>query len=180
MTDGIFSPGRGVNAENYLVNQQIGIKNQVSDYLKRENNGSVIVYQLTSKFDGTYYNKVDAPITINGQRPFYIYIFGDTKLLNVLRDRVPESRFNDRGVLHMHTFSAMAGNQEVKYAINPSIGTFEKSRTNPQTTIKNLAKDSRTGQVKFAVNVDFSGLLLDDDYLTNSDNYENSSKYDLE
>jgi hypothetical protein len=74
----------------------------------------------------------------------------------------------------------MNGIQAVKYTINPSIGKFKKSKTNTNTTIENLEKDSHSGQVKFAVNVDFSQLLLPDDYLLDPKNYENSSKYDLE
>jgi hypothetical protein len=74
----------------------------------------------------------------------------------------------------------MNGNQQVKYAINQSIGIFDRDKQDPNKTINNLKKDNHTGKVKFAVNVDFSNLLLDDSYLLNPDNYENSSKYTLE
>ena len=178
VTDGIFSPGKGVNAEEYLVNQQIGIKNQFADFLKKEKNAAVIVYQLSSKFDGIYYNKIDAKSTIYEQRPFYIYIIGKAKYLNKLRNKVPSGKFYGNGV--QNTFSITAGNQQAKYSINPSIGKFKKSRTNAKNTIEDLEKDSRTGKVKFAVNVDFSELLLDDSYFLDANNYENNSKYNLE
>src|SRR5690606_25104285 len=79
-----------------------------------------------------------------------------------------------------NVFTAMNDSQIVKYAVNPSIGRFKKTRQNTQTTIEKLKKDSRTGKVKFAVNVDFSKLLLDEDYLLDTANYVNSSKYVLE
>jgi hypothetical protein len=178
VTDGIFSPEKGKNATEYLVNQQIGIKRRMADYLKKYPNSAVIVYQLSSNFNGTYYNNVDAKIKINEQRPFYIYVIGEAKQLANLRNNVPDSKFKGSGV--QNVFTAMNGNQSVKYAVNPSIGKFKKSKKNTKTTIENLGKDSRIGKVKFAVNVDFSGLLLDDAYLLDIVNYENNSKYNLE
>lgn len=178
ITDGIFSPGSGKSADQYLVNQQIGIKNAFSAFLGKEKDAAVIVYQLSSKFEGTFYNKVDKPTYYKGVLPFYIYVIGNAGNLTALRRAVPESKFKGGGVQHI--FSITTGNKEVKYAVNPSIGKFKKSRKDTKATIEDLKKDSRTGKVRFAVNVDFSGLLLDEDYLLNSNNYENSSKYDLE
>ena len=178
VTDGIFSPGKGINASEYLANQQIGIKTQIADFLKREKNAAVIVYQLSSKFNGIYYNKRDAKIPLTAQRPFYLWIIGSSQHLVDLDRALPKSKFKGSGV--QNVFSITSGSRQVKYAINPSIGRFKKSKTNTRTTIENLEKDSRTGKVKFAVNVDFSGLLLDETYLLNADNYENNSKYKLE
>jgi hypothetical protein len=181
VTDGIFSPGRGRDAEQYLVNQQIGIKRIFADYLKTNKTAAVMVYQLQSKFSGTYYNNVDARMTLNENRPFYIWIIGDVKQLCNLREKIADDKLKDRSAAqYFNIFTTMNGSQTVKYAINPSIGKFKKSRTNTNNTIEDLEKDGREGKVKFAVNVDFSGLLLDESYLLAPNNYENSSKYDLE
>jgi hypothetical protein len=59
VTDGIFSPGKGKDASQYLVNQQIGIKNSMAEYLKLYPNTAVILYKLSSQFSGYYYNKED-------------------------------------------------------------------------------------------------------------------------
>jgi hypothetical protein len=178
ITDGIFSPGSGCNAENYLVNQQIGIKNTFSDFIKNKVDCGVIVYQLSSKFNGIYYNKFDQRIQLETQRPFYIYLIGSNKHLKKIIELVPENKFKGSGVINI--FSITKGNNRIKYFINPSIGKFKKSKTNTRTTIEDLEKDSHTGKVKFAVNVDFSNLLLDDYYLMDSSNYENCSRYNLE
>jgi hypothetical protein len=178
ITDGIFSPGSGKNADQYLVNQQIGIKNSFAAFLGKEKDAAVIVYQLSSQFDGKFYNKVNKPAHYRGVLPFYIYIIGNANHVAALCRAVPKSSFRGGGVPRV--FSITTGNKEVKYAVNPSIGKFKRSRKDAKTTIEDLEKDSRTGKVKFAVNVDFSGLLLDEDYLLNSQNYENSSKYSLE
>jgi hypothetical protein len=169
VTDGIFSPGRGINAGDYLVNQEIGIKNTMADYLKKFPNTAVIIYQLFSKFNGTYFNNVDSKIPINQQRPYYIWIIGQTKNLASLRGAVPESKFNGKGVAKM--FSIVPGNQKIDYCVKANSGDFDRSRDNPKTEIEDLDEDSRTGKVTFAVNADFTSLLLDDNYLTNPKNY---------
>ena len=97
VTDGIFSPGLGKDAEQYLVNQQIGIKSNMADYLKKYPNSAVVIYQLLSKFDGWYYNREDSKIKIEEQRPYYIWIIGETDLLNELIRKVPESKFKGSG-----------------------------------------------------------------------------------
>jgi len=154
----------------------------MADYLKKHPNTAVIVYQLLSRFNGTYYNKIDAKSVIDEPRPYFIYVVGDAKYLSELRSKVADSSFEGGGVKNI--FTVVSGNQPVKYAINQSVGNFTRSRTNTQTTIIDLKKDNRVTDpakaVKFAVNVDFSELLLDEDYLLNTDNYENNSNYDLE
>lgn len=180
VTDGIFSPGKGKNSAQFLVNQEIGIKRIFADYLKNNHTAAVIVYQLSSKFDGTYFNNTDQRIPINAQRPFYIWIIGDIEQLIILRKKVSDEKLKLRsGNQFFNVFAVMNGGQPVKYAIKPSSGKFELSKKRPKTDIENLGKDSRTSTVKFAVNVDFSPLLLDETYILNTDNYDNSSKYSL-
>jgi hypothetical protein len=169
ITDGIFSPGRGRNAQEYLVNQQIGIKGTMADYLKTHPETGIIMYQLFSKFSGIYFNNVDASIPLTETRPYYIWIIGKTKNLVEIRKSVPESKFKGGGLKRM--FSIVPANTIIDYAIKQSSGNFEKSRNNPKTEIEDLSRDSRSGKVRFAVNADFTELLLDDYYLTNSGNY---------
>lgn len=182
ITDGIFSPGRGVDASNYLVNQEIGIKRIFAEYLAKDNSAAVIVYQLSSNFNGIYFNKVDARISINNeQRPFYIWIIGNSKQLSNLRTKVADDRIKGRsgnGIFNI--FTAMAGVQPIRYGIKPSSGNFQLSKKVPETDIEKLRKDKHTGVVRFAVNVDFSQLLLDEEYILNVANYENKSRYELE
>ena len=170
VTDGIFSPGKGKNAQEYMVNQQIGIKSTMADYLKTHPKTGIIMYQLISKFSGTYFNNVDAKIPINDKpRPYYIWLIGKTKNLVDIRKAVPESKFKGGGVKKM--FSIVPANTIIDYSIKQNSGSFDKSRNNPKTEIEDLSRDSRYGKVRFAVNADFTDLLLDDNYLTNSGNY---------
>jgi hypothetical protein len=183
VTDGIFSLEKSIDASQhqiYLTNQQIGIRDNMQKHLKKYPGTAVIVYQLLSKFDGTYYDKVNKHIPFKGQRPFYIWIIGDAKHVDKLRTKIPAENINIEGGGVQNVFSIVAGNQNVKYAVHNNSGEFDLSKTDPKKEIWKLKKDSRSGKVTFAVNVDFSELLLDDSYLTNPANYENSSGYQLE
>ncbi|MDR1169814.1 MAG: hypothetical protein LBK97_03165 [Prevotellaceae bacterium] len=168
VTDGIFSPGKK-DAKAYLLGQETEIMENMSRHLDKYPNTAVIVYQLFSKFNGTYFNYQDANIPHNGQRPYYIYIFGQAKYLAELRRKIPESSFEGGGVKKM--FSISAENQQVDYAVIRGSGRFDILR-NSKTDIINLKKDSRSGNVTFAITANFQNLLLDEGYLTNPDNYE--------
>ena len=176
VTDGIFSPGKGRDASQYLVNQQIGIKRVMAEYLQENSNTAILIYQLSSQFSGYYYNKEDSRTRINEQRPFYIWIIGNVNNLNNLCNQVPGGKFKGSGV--QNSFSITMGNKETNYAIKMGSGKFDIDKKSPKNTIKNLKKDTRGIQnsARFSVNVNLSGLLLDESYIKDNSNYDLSSK----
>lgn len=152
----------------------------MAEYLREYPNSAVVIYQLSAQFDGFYYNKVDSKIRINEQRPYYIWIIGESQLLNDLIQKVPESKFNGSGV--QNVFSITGGQKTVDYAVKMGSGNFYLDKREPKTTIKKLKKDSKGKQnkVRFSVNANFSGFLLSDDYIKDVSNYEiNNKSYSL-
>lgn len=179
VTDGVFSPGKGRDASSYLVNQQVGIKGSIGEYFKKQPEAAVIVYQLSSRFNGTYYDKFDNKYPLKSvDRPFYIWVIGQSEALASLRARVPEEKFAETGNALKKMFTAMAGNQKVDYSIKKDSGKFKVSRKNPKTEIEDIEAD-RDGKVQFAIKVNFDKLLLDDDYLLDVNNYEFNDKYSM-
>ena len=177
ISDFIFSPGRNRDAEEYLINQQIGIKTNIAEVLKIRNLG-IIVYQLSSEFNGFYYNREDRPTKIENRRPFYIWIIGNVPYITELHQRIPAAKFKGSGV--ENAFTIMQGNQIVDYAIRPGTGKFSLDKKSPKTKIVSVKKD-HNGKLTFAVNVDFSKLLLEDEYLKNKNNYTlNDKDYQLQ
>lgn len=176
VTDGIFSPGKGKDAEQYLINQQIGIKSNMAEYLQTYPNSAVIIYQLSSQFNGLYYNHEDSKININEQRPYYIWIIGSTPHLNNLINKIPESKFKGSGI--KNTFSITGGPKQVEYAIKMGSGNFKLDKNNPKNTINNLKIESRRGNktARFSVNANLSGFLLSENYLKDISNYEINNK----
>lgn len=174
ITDGIFSPGKDssgnpVNADDYLKNQEVGIKTAMASQLKKQPNFAVIVYQLVSRFDGTFYNKIDTRIPCQANLPFYIWIFGQSSDLAQLRSMVPENRFEGSGIQKMVSFTS---SQEVDYEVIKSSNMSKKSGRHEVVGLT----ANKSGDMRFSVNVDLKSLLLDEDYLGNINNYEISDK----
>ena len=180
VTDGIFSPGSGVAADPYLDLQQTEIKNTMGEYLELYPNTALLIYQLSSQFNGIFYNREDYKIPINTQRPYYIWVIGDVKHINNLRNKVPDSKFKGGGVQNL--FSITNGNKNIDYAVKIGSGKFNLDKKSPKNTIRKLKKDSRgrTNKVRFSVNANLSGFLLDEAYLLDVSNYKpNNNNYEL-
>jgi hypothetical protein len=179
VTDGIFSPGKGINANDYLLNQQIGIKTNMADYLTKYPNSAVVIYQLSSQFDGYYFNREDSKSQIREQRPYYIWIIGNSAHVSELTRKVPKTKFKGSGV--QNVFSIIRGPRPTDYAVKLGSGNFDLDEGNPKKAIINLEKESspgcsRSGLVKFTINANLANFLLDDNYLENPTNYEINNK----
>jgi hypothetical protein len=177
ITDGIFSPGKGKNAQNYLVNQQIGIKNTMAEYLKGLPHTAVIVYQLSSNFKGKYFNREDTPTNINNSRPYYVWIVGDVENIFSLKSRIPETNFKGGGIQHSFTLLPSL-KVDVNYAIltHPKLGSFDRNKKSPKTSIHNIKKannGARKGNFMFTIGMDLSlfSVLLGNEYLMNTKSY---------
>lgn len=179
ISDCIFSPGSGVNASEYLVNQQIGIKVAFADKLKDYNDLCVKAYRLNGKFKGRYYNRLNQPTNINEIRPFYLLLIGSEEMVNVITRKVPEDKIKGRGVEHSFTISNMPHKVNYEIVGIPKIGTFKKCMKNPKYHIVDAEKASKgknKGNFMFSLGVDFSDFPIENDYLLEPENYELNSK----
>ena len=178
ISDFVFSPGGGVNADEYLLNQQIGIKNHFAYKLKSNPSLATIIYQLSSKFEGKYYDRNNIPYSINHQRPFYMMIIGDSYNLINLSSEISKDKIKGSGVLNSYSLSQAASDVSYGILATPKIGRFKPDPASPHTSIKKAKIDKKNPSTKFMVSigVDFSKLLLDDDYLMDPSNYEISNK----
>lgn len=185
VSDCIFSPGKGVDADGYLINQQIGIKTVVAELLKR-GNYATIIYRLTSTFDGVYYNKVDKRISLNkAERPFYIWVLGKQENISYLKSKVRDSSFKGSGIQNSFTLIKSMPDY-LDYAIlrSPKVGSFEKSKERGEAKthiVEAQVADKGTKKgFMFTVGVNYANLPLSDEYLMEPDNYEiNDKKYSI-
>lgn len=178
ISDFVFSPGSGVNADEYLLNQQIGIKNHFAYKLKSNPNLAMMIYQLSSKFEGRYYDRNNTPYNINHQRPFYMMIIGDTNNLIRLSNEISKDKIKGSGVINSYSLSKAVSNVSYGILPTPKIGSFNPDPASPHTSIKGAKIDKKNPNTKFmmSIGVDFSQLLLDDEYLMDPSNYEISNK----
>jgi hypothetical protein len=170
VSDCIFSPGKQRDAQNYLVNQQIGIKRILAEYAKNHPDVGIIAYRFLSKFNGIYYNRINAKQDIySKERPFFIWVIGKRAYLTSLLQRIPDSKFDGKGAGVQQRYSIVAGGVNANYAVKQGAG-YRLDRDNPRTGIVN-AKLNRNGSITYRVEVDFSGLPLSDEYLCDAKNY---------
>ena len=181
VSDCIFSPGNNKDAEDYLNNQQIGIKNSIGTYYNSHTQTAIIGYRYTSSFKGTYYDKNDKPQHYDGKRPFYIWIFGSQNSLKQMLNKMSDSGYGIKDAENEYVaFGAGAELSEEQYAIKIGSGKFEIDKKNPKHALIKLKK-SHNGNAQFAIDVDFAHLLLGDDYLCDTSMYRlNDSSITLE
>lgn len=172
ITDGIFSPGKNKKADEYLQNQEVGIKIAMANHLKRCPETMVVLYMMTSKFTGTYYDKTDKKYNINGEdRPFYMWIFGQYRDLVDLRNEIPDNKFKGNGVVKKFEISKLSA--DLNYRIKP-VGKKDKDPIYEIKKDDEVSVKKQSFGYKFIVQVDYNdyGLILGDDYLLDADNYQ--------
>ena len=78
VSDMIFSPGKGQNADDYIKRQCNRIKEKLRNV---DSNVSMLLYRFEGKYNGTYYDKQDRKSSFNGVRPFFICAIGSDEVL---------------------------------------------------------------------------------------------------
>lgn len=181
ISDCIFSPGRRYeqnnNADEYIVQQQIAIKSHIKEKMQQSSEFSIVVLRLLSQFNGKYYNKYDHPSIINDRRPFYIWLLGNRSYLQTILREVDISKIKGNGV--MNTFMISNPVEKLSYSIlRPQHGHGQYMLDNTTKSITDVETEKIGGNSKFEVNiaVDFSHLLLPDEYLMDINNYSISNK----
>ena len=187
VSDCIFSPGKKYkakdNADEYIVAQQIGIKSHIVEKLAENPNFSIVVMRLISQFNGIYYNKFDDRQPINNDRPFFMWLMGDRSHLSTILNKVGVNQIKGKGVQNIFMISKPL--TTIPYNISlpqPGNGKYEIAKAEEHTISK--AKTEGKGEdtrFHIRISVDFSKILLPDEYLMNPDNYSISNKaYSIE
>lgn len=165
VSDLILSPGRGADANEYLLEQQQGLQKIVGSYSKKY---SVVVYRLLSEFDGRYYDPVDEWTNIKMDRPFFVILIGKEENLIKVRRHEKDFEVSNTGYNGI----------ENAYNIVKSVIIDDIQLTGcivSNSIIKNglgctLKKDIK-GEIFFDVHLNLS-TLIDDRYLFDTSNYE--------
>lgn len=183
ISDFVFSPGKNVNAQDYLNNQGVGIKIDFAEKIKSFDLSAVII-QLESNFEGTYYDKTNKSIPFKGKRPYYIWIFGSNQQISEILDKKILDNIKG-GYLNRLVLQSEKEQSQPNYKIlsSPKIGDF--SRTELNNKIIEDASLSKNNQNKgffgFNLAVDFSNSIQDSSYFLDTTNYTwSNTSYQLE
>jgi hypothetical protein len=153
-----------------------------SKFITRLENGDLqtLMIKLKSRFDGYYYySSTKGQKEIHQFRPFYIWIFGKSELLNNYFSEEYISKYL-KGYDNYARFLIINENS-ILYQIVPSLnrkGNFALDRKVKNKIID--AKKDRNGQgFQFTIAVDYSSLPFSDNYLTSIANYHINSNYKI-
>ncbi|MBY5957077.1 hypothetical protein KUV50_02945 [Membranicola marinus] len=183
ISDFVFSPGKNVNALDYLNNQGVGIKIDIAEKII-EFGLSAVIIQLESNFEGTYYDKTNKPILYKGKRPYYIWIFGSNHHINEILDKKILANIKG-GYLNSLVLQSKAKQSQPNYKIlsNPKIGDFSRTELNNKIIADASISKNKQNNAFFGFNlaVDFSNSIQDPSYFLDTTNYVvSNSSYQLE
>ena len=180
ISDGIFDINQRGNIDKYLTLESGVTKANFINRLSGSSSFETLLIKLNSNFNGKYfYASKPGFITINKKRrPYYIWVFGDSQLVNQCFN---ESFINKSlvGITDYLRFIKLES-VGVKYGITRGInrrGNFDVENDNPNL-IENAKKDP-SGSFSFSFAVDFNSLPFSEVYLTNLGNYTLSDNYEI-
>ena len=121
------------DAQKFLTNCEITIKDEVINKMKRVPNLGVEILKLNSDFEGKYFYPNGADEVLSGvKRPYYIWMFGNKYQLAMLNKKVPLSRLVKYDLTGIVAFADEAVTPyEIKNSgltgrtINPKNGVYE-------------------------------------------------------
>lgn len=178
VSDCIYDVGEESDPLTALKIETEKTKKVFRDKLTTENIQTIII-KAESQFEGNYYfASKKGSQSINQKRPYYILIFGDSKLLN---KHFTEENISKKiaGYVSMARFMKI-DNIKIPYqATNQnSKGIFRFDKTNKNKLI-NAEKDRNGQGFQFSIAVDYSSLPFPDAYYKAKDNYTPSGTYKI-
>ncbi len=171
VSDFVFSPGKNINAQDYLNHQMVGLKIDFAEKLK-VHDLAVAVVQLQSNFNGNYYDRIDKPHKLNCQRPYYLWVLGSREQVQAILNKNLLTDIKG-GYLNRIVFNAVKGPESLDYKIQykPKLGELPEGAKGPITKAT-LTKDGTFG---FNIAVDFSHGLQDGKYYLDPSSYRLSN-----
>ena len=180
VTDMIYSTKNmaGVNAQKVFAEAQ-GMANAV--FKSEVKDKGMLIVKMNGSYSGPYYS-YNSPggQSYTGRRPYYIVIVGANDIIARLtkdNNYAAFSRLNElKGYENMYLFetddvykpyySLLLSNDDIRGRFTPERGQ--------ESQIKNLEDvevDRNSGDIRLALAVDLSGMLIDESYLTDKKNY---------
>ena len=180
VTDMIYSTKQmvGVNPQKVFAEAQ-GMTNAVFKSQVKEK--GLLIVKMVGSFNGPYYSYNSAGgQQYNGRRPYYIVVVGsNANIARLTRDEayIPFSRFSElRGYEDMYLFetddvykpyySLLLENEQIRGRFRTVHGQGDQIRD-----IENVEVDRNSGDLRLVLAVDLGGMLIDEQYLLDIDNY---------
>lgn len=176
ISDCLFSLKKSNNTEQYLTNQQIGIKTIFANKLKEMDDLAVLVLHLNSDFNGSFYTYHNQIIRgMKQERPFYIWIMGKHDNIKNLLQEIDINNSLDNNLENYFCWSVSNESPMYRTTMRDLIGSYKPNPDNTLYGIQNPKRGTRAEQkgiFQFSIAVDLDGFGLDPNYINNPKNYQ--------
>lgn len=169
ISDAIYDIGRPKSPLNALVTEGRETRSKFISRLENEELQTLLI-KLSSNFNGDYFfSSHPGKTSINQSRPYYIWIFGKSELLN--------KYFSEEYISqHLKGFDNYArfliiNENTIPYQITTSINRKGDFRPDHKSKHKLIQATPRHGEFQFSIAVDYSSLPFSESYLTLAENY---------
>lgn len=168
ISDGIYDLQQPQSPMNALATEG---KETRSRFIERLSEGGLqtLMIKMSSHFKGKYYNAQQQAIALDQDRPYYIWVFGNSDLLNLyFPDKYIQSL---TGYRQMERFTKFEGDT-ISYALvsENTQGRFRFDRTSTNTLI-DVERDRHNKGFQFTIAVDLSKSPCSATYLQDTSNY---------
>lgn len=176
ISDCIISPGSNNDTDAYARGQMIDVRDAIVGYTNQFGDLACLVYQFNSGFKGRYFDYRNKPRMVDMQRPFYIWVFGNTANLALLKlQYVPDSDFKvapirNQWMIFNTPLSKLQNNIKYGILLPNNFKNGKYSRVNA-TTIKGVQKSDSYYRFSFGANLLIAQYLMGDDYIEETNNY---------
>ena len=180
VSDGIYDIDAQDKKNNNLNALTIKGRDTRTAFIRRLNdptaNLQTLLVKMGSYFDGSYYySSKNGSTLIHQQRPYYLWIIGNSDMLN--------HYFSDNYLAGLngyqnHVRYLKVGNNKLpfEFAFSDCIGNLVPDKNNSHALIRHKADH---GQFELALIVDFGDLYYPDAYLTDCNNYSCDFKFNV-
>ncbi|MBN1968186.1 MAG: hypothetical protein JW870_02350 [Candidatus Delongbacteria bacterium] len=172
ISDAIYDIGKPQAPMNALSTEG---RETRSRFIERLNEGDLqtIIVKLNSHFEGNYFPVTGGSVPLKQERPFYVWIFGETELLN---EYFPEDYIKSlKGYSDVARFLKLS-ELEIPYQViaHNKIGDFKFAKNN-KNKLENVKTDRNGQGFQFTIATDFSTLPFSDSHLNSISNYSCSN-----
>lgn len=181
ISDGIFD----INQKSGNVDKYLTLESGVTkaNFIKRLSGSSsfeTLLIKLNSNFNGKYfYASRSGYEKINQKRPYYIWVFGDSQLVNKYFSEsfINQSLVGRTDYLRFMKLGSPLLKSRIIKGVNRK-GEFDIEKDNPNI-IKEAYKD-KAGKFSFSFAVDFNSLPFSEVYLTDKNNFSiDNTNYEI-
>lgn len=176
ISDCIISPGSQTNTAAYARGQMTDIRDAIVNYTNQFNDFACMVYQFDSEFNGRYFDYQNHPRKVNMNRPFYIWVFGHTAQVALLKlKHVPDSDFKvapirNEWIIFNTPLSVLQNNNKFGLLL-PNHGKNGKYTRVDATTLRGIQMMEDQYRFSFGANMLTAQCLMGDDYIEDTRNY---------